>query len=238
MSPDAICCGQSPHTANHRTAETFRAFQPVLLSNTTRGKGGREAMPFAQQGNDIVMGTFGIEEHTWYAVRTLHCKEQVVADYFTRIGMDCFIPMLNREVMGAGHKPVVRQVPAIHNLLFVRYDDKVSCLSDLCRACPVPSWLVRLPGLPVPSPISGREMSEFRAVCDPSYRGTLYVTAALAEAKPGQPVRVVHGHFAGLRGKLVRHKGRYYVVIVLSTVGVMVHIPRWYCEAAGEDKNP
>ena len=185
-----------------------------------------------------VMETLGTDKQTWYAVRTLHCKEQVAADYFTRLGVDCFIPMLNREEMGADRKPVVRQVPAIHNLLFVRYDDKVSCLSALCRVCPVPSWLVCLPGLPVPSPISGREMAEFRAVCDPSYRGTLYVTAALAEAKPGQPVRVVRGPFAGLRGKLVRHKGRYYVVIVLSTLGVMVHIPKWYCEAIGEKENP
>ena len=72
-------------------------------------------------------------------------------------------------------------------------------------------------------------MIEFRAICDPNYEGTLYVDAAMAEAKKGQRVRVTHGPFKGLEGKLVRYKNRFYVVITIVTLGVMVHIPKWYC---------
>ena len=32
------------------------------------------------------------------------------------------------------------------------------------------------------------EMLEFRAVCDPNYKGTLYVDTVTAEARPGQAV--------------------------------------------------
>lgn len=180
------------------------------------------------------METTQADKSPWYAVRTLHCKEEGVSAYFQGEGLPCFIPQLFREVAGAGGKPVRKQVPAIHNLLFVQSGD-LHVLSGLCRSCPFPAYLVCLPGSSLPCAIPAKEMAEFRAVCDPSYQGTLYVPAALAEAKPGQPVRVVRGAFAGLSGKLVRHKGRYYVVIVCATLGVMVHVPKWYCEAVGPE---
>ena len=44
----------------------------------------------------------------------------------------------------------------------------------------------------------------------------------------------MRGPFAGLEGKLTRYKGRYYVVVSLATVGVLVHIPKWYCEKLPE----
>lgn len=71
---------------------------------------------------------------------------------------------------------------------------------------------------------------EFRAVCDPNYKGTLYVDTVTAEARPGQAVRVIRGPFAGLEGKLTQYKKSYYVVVTLATIGVMLHIPKWYCE--------
>lgn len=73
-------------------------------------------------------------------------------------------------------------------------------------------------------------MLEFRAVCDPNYKGTLYVDTVTAEARPGQAVRVIRGPFAGLEGKLTQYKKSYYVVVTLATIGVMLHIPKWYCE--------
>ena len=67
-------------------------------------------------------------------------------------------------------------------------------------------------------------------VSDPNYKGTLYVDTVTAEARPGQAVRVIRGPFAGLEGKLTQYKKSYYVVVTLATIGVMLHIPKWYCE--------
>ena len=72
-------------------------------------------------------------------------------------------------------------------------------------------------------------MIEFRAICDPSYKDTLYVEQEVAEARVGEQVLVTRGQFKGLKGKLIRYKNRSYVVIVLAGLGVMVHIPKWYC---------
>ena len=43
------------------------------------------------------------------------------------------------------------------------------------------------------------EMLEFRAVCDPNYKGTLYVDTVTAEARPGQAVRVIRGRLPDLK---------------------------------------
>ncbi len=42
------------------------------------------------------------------------------------------------------------------------------------------------------SEIPDCEMLEFRAVCDPNYKGT-HVDTVTAEARPGQAVRVIRG---------------------------------------------
>ena len=77
------------------------------------------------------METTQADKSPWYAVRTLHCKEEGVSAYFQGEGLPCFIPQLFREVAGAGGKPVRKQVPAIHNLLFVQSGD-LHVLSGLC----------------------------------------------------------------------------------------------------------
>lgn len=70
---------------------------------------------------------------------------------------------------------------------------------------------------------------ELRAACDPSYRGNLYMDAQQAQDRPGYMVQVIRGPFAGLTGKLTQYKKKYYVVITVASLGVLLHIPRWYC---------
>ena len=73
-------------------------------------------------------------------------------------------------------------------------------------------------------------MTEFRILCDPDFKDTLYITHEEAEAKPGKNVRIIHGPFAGITGKLHRARGGYYLIKTLAGVGVMMRISRWYCE--------
>lgn len=173
------------------------------------------------------------KETVWYALQTLYCKEKPLADFFMQKGYTCFIPMRYEEQITPDGKKHIRQIPAVHNLLFLAKTVSSKQLIKDINDCPFPAFLIRHRDTKLPYEIRNKEMVEFRAVCDPNYQGTLYVDASLAEAKSGQRVRVIHGNFKGLEGKLVRHKNRYYVVITLVTLGVMVHIPKWYCEKIG-----
>ena len=47
-------------------------------------------------------------------------------------------------------------------------------------------------------------------------------------------MRVVHGPFAGITGRLVRKRNEYYFIKTMMEVGVMLRISRWYCEPVPE----
>ena len=120
--------------------------------------------------------------------------------------------------------------PAVHNLLFIEKEFTEKELLERVKDCTIPFLLVRDRSTRRCYEIPDHEMLEFRAVCDPNYKGTLYVDTVTAEARPVQAVRVIRGPFAGLEGKLTQYKKSYYVVVTLATIGVMLHIPKWYCE--------
>ena len=96
--------------------------------------------------------------------------------------------------------------------------------------CPVPVRLMCHRDTGLFYEIPDQEMMEFRAICDPEFSDTLYTTRDFAEARPGKLVRVIHGHFKGRVGKLVRFQGHYYMVVCLVDLGVFLRISRWYCE--------
>lgn len=166
----------------------------------------------------------------WYALQTFHCREEKLEAYFLGLGLQVFLPRLHAERMDAGGNLQRVLVPAVHNLLFLGKTFPVQQIPALMSDSPYPFRVLRRKDTGAYYEIADREMLEFRAVCDPSYRGTVYMDSSRAEARPGSPVRVVHGPFKGLTGKLTRYKGRYYVVVQLATLGVLVHIPKWYCE--------
>ncbi|MCH4156856.1 MAG: UpxY family transcription antiterminator [Muribaculaceae bacterium] len=168
----------------------------------------------------------------WYAVQTFNHKENEISKLLTEQGIANFIPMRYAEKGDSdGHKKRIL-VPAVHNLVFMQADIQKADMKDFQARCTIPARIIRKQDTDDYYVIPDSEMTEFRAICDPNYTGTLYVTSEFAEAKVGQEVIVTHGTFKGLRGKLVRYKNRYYVVKVLTTAGVMLHIPKWYCEKA------
>lgn len=165
----------------------------------------------------------------WYAIQTLYCKEERAAAFCEEQGLNCFIPMRYEETADREGNKKRKLIPAIHNLFFLEKTQSEKQIREALADCPVPLIFIRHRDTGRLYEIRDSEMVEIRAICDPDYTGTMYVDAATAEARPGQTVRVIHGNFKGLIGKLVRYKNRSYVVITVATLGVMIHIPKWYC---------
>ena len=82
------------------------------------------------------------------------------------------------------------------------------------------------------SEISDREMIEFRLLCDPDYSKTPkeFVETDDSKAIPGKDVMVVHGQFAGIRGRLLKKNQKYWFVKTVGGISVMLRISRWYCK--------
>ena len=169
------------------------------------------------------------EERNWYAVRTFYCKEESVAQYLESQGIEHFIPQRYEEEITLDGVRKRKLIPAVHNLLFIRQSLSEKEIKEIITQSPIPISVMKNRDTGMYYRIPNGQMLEFRAICDPNYEGTLYVEQEFAEAKVGEEVKVIRGQFKGLKGKLVRYKNRSYVVIVLAGIGVMVHIPKWYC---------
>lgn len=87
------------------------------------------------------------------------------------------------------------------------------------------------------SEVSDKEMTDFRLLCDPDYAKTPveFLDANEAEAKPGKEVEVLHGQFAGVRGKLHRSGKKFWLIKTVGSLSVMLRISRWYCKVVEEN---
>lgn len=168
-------------------------------------------------------------EDIWFAVRTFYCKEERVAQYFSSHGIEHFIPQRYQEEVTLDGERKRILVPAVHNLLFIKLAVSEKEITDIITQCPISISVIKNQETKKYYQIPNNQMVEFRAICDPNYKDTLYVDQEIAKARIGEEVRVIRGQFKGLKGKLVRYKNRSYVVIILAGLGVMVHIPKWYC---------
>lgn len=170
---------------------------------------------------------------SWVVVRTFNRKEMEVSSFLRKNDMPHFIPMTYREkVSVAGEKPQKVLVPVIHNYVFLEKTmDELQLRSKLAE-CRVPLHLMKQKGSDHVSEISERDMLEFRLLCDPDYSKTPaeFFEAEEGEALPGKEVEVIHGQFAGIRGKLHKKNQKYWFVKTVGGISVMLRISRWYCK--------
>ncbi len=170
------------------------------------------------------------EQQPWYAIRTFNCQEQKVSRFLSEKEYVNFIPMTYAEERNESGTPKRVIVPAIHNLLFVQKKSSRKELVKDMRECSVPLSIFQHPGEHEFCEITANDMEEFRMLCDPQYKSTVYMTQTEAEAMIGKEVRVVKGPFKGSVGKLVRKNKQYYFLKAIIGMGVMVRVSRWYCE--------
>ncbi len=170
---------------------------------------------------------------TWLVIHTFNRREMDVSSFLKRYGLRHFIPMTWQERCPQdGGKPQRVLVPVVHNYVFVEYTMDEDRLVSLLSGCQVPLHVMKDKSSGRLSEISAREMSEFRLICDPDYAAAPkeFIGGNDAEALPGREVMVVHGPFAGIRGKLHKKNQKYWFVKTVGEVGVMVRISRWYCK--------
>lgn len=169
--------------------------------------------------------------HPWYAIRTFNCQEQKVCRFLAEKGFLHFIPMkVTQTPVKEGESPKQVLTPAVHNLLFVQQPENSSLLIQALKDCPFPVSVFRHPGVDQYCVIPDSEMVELRMLCDPQFHTPIYLASEEADVMVGKEVRIMKGPFKGSIGKLVRKQKQYYFLKVVTGMGVMVHISRWYCK--------
>lgn len=167
----------------------------------------------------------------WYAIRTFNCQEQKVSRFLTERECVHFIPMTIALSKAKGNESPKRiLVPAIHNLLFVQKKDTQQHLLQILKECTIPVRVFKNPGVDKLCEIPPQDIAELRMLCDPQFNPSVFLTQEEAEAMVGKEVRIKCGPFKGAIGRLIRKKKEYYFLKVVTGMGVMVRISRWYCE--------
>ena len=167
----------------------------------------------------------------WYAIRTFNCQEQKVSNFLTDKKCINFIPMMVTLKKTNDTEPPKRVlVPAIHNILFVQKTDTQQHLLQILNECTIPVRVFRNPGEDRLCEIPAQDIAELRMLCDPQFNPSTFITQEEAESMIGKEVRIKCGPFKGSTGKLIRKKKQYYFLKVVTGMGVMVRISRWYCE--------
>lgn len=171
----------------------------------------------------------------WYALQVFHRKGDTLLLHLERNWVKCFFPICHAGHAGTSGKSRRSLLPATHDQLFVQYGQgKGPILAETLQASPYASRVYTKTDRGW-CDICRAEMAELRAASDPGFQGTLFVEAGFAATRRGTPVCVVRGPLKGLKGKLVRYRKRSYVVLIAASIGILVHVPKWYCHPLKAD---
>ena len=163
----------------------------------------------------------------WYAMSSPYGRERMAEEALRQRNVECFVPKKRVETIDAKSNRVVRYVPVIRNLIFVRStEDGMRLLKPQMNQliqflmCPSPA------GNKVPVIVPDKQMDDFillNSLPDDSF------FLMPADLKHGDKVRVIRGQFAGIEGELIRIKGHKRVVVRLEglfSLAVTTYIPR------------
>lgn len=170
----------------------------------------------------------------WYPMYSTYGSELKVKAELDRLGIESFIPM-KYALVDHGLERRREQVPAIHNLIFVRESrEKITGLKMYNPACTHLQYMVFN---------TLNNSKDFIIVPDDKMRNFMMVASQLSDQtvylryedfldKPGRKVRVIDGNFAGVEGVVKRIKKRRVVVVLLEGIAAVAitELPPEYLE--------
>ena len=148
----------------------------------------------------------------WFALLTRSNFEQIVFDQVTRKKIDAFLPKTRKVSRRRDRKRII-EVPLFPGYLFVR-----SCYSSAHQLSILKTLgAVRMLGSTEgPTPIPDTQIHSLKTMTS---AGTDLVTGSCISLKQGDPVMVLEGPMAGLKGEFFQHRGKGRVIIKIPLLG-------------------
>ena len=155
----------------------------------------------------------GNGKEQWFAIRVTYCREMKVKAELDELGVSCFVPMRVVKRM-VGERLVKREVPSVHNLVFVRCTR--AWLTEYKQHTELPVRYVMDRERHAPLVIPDGQMASFIAVAGSGSEDVVYLQPNEQALQRGDRVRIVAGLFAGAEGVLLRVKGDRRVVVSIA----------------------
>ncbi|MBI5328822.1 MAG: UpxY family transcription antiterminator [Deltaproteobacteria bacterium] len=146
----------------------------------------------------------------WYAVHVKYRHEFKISDRLANIGIDFFLPVVERLRKWKDRKKLV-DFPLFPGYLFVHIQKNNPDILTVLKIPGVVRFLGVLPGKPAPVPeeqiISLKKILENKRDIDP-----------YPYLKQGQAVRIKRGLLAGVEGMLVKRAGQHMLVLSVDII--------------------
>ena len=156
---------------------------------------------------------------SWFAMSAPYRRELKAMDYLQSKGIECFVPMTNAIVEKRNGIKQRRQVPAIHNLIFVHSSKTV--IQELKRGVDFLQYRTTPKnGKNTPIIVPDKQMQQFMAVTQAANDELTYLRPEEVNISQGTKVRLHGGAFDGTEGIFVKVRGKRNRRVVLLIEGV------------------
>lgn len=150
----------------------------------------------------------------WFALRATYSRELKVQSLLKEKGLSTFVPMIRRKYEKDGLH-TNKLVPAIGNLCFVRWTKEAldTFIRSFGEDSPVTYYWNRISNSPLIIP--DKAMEDFMTVASTMDEDLIYVTQISPKLREGKTVKVKHGPFKGVEGKIVRIRKSRRILVEL-----------------------
>ena len=159
----------------------------------------------------------------WFALLTRSNFEQTVYTSISGKNIDVFLPRTRKKSKRKDRKLMI-ETPLFPGYLFVKSNFEPAYQLRILKTLGVVRLLGNQQG-PVPIPDSQIESLKFMTSANMDL-----ITGSTIQLSKGDPVMILQGPMAGLKGEFSRHKGKGRVIIKIDLLGQFAGV-----EIAGED---
>lgn len=154
----------------------------------------------------------------WYAIYTKPRAEKKVFERLTLSGFDAYLPMVTSVREWSDRKKEI-SIPLISSFVFVNVSKEL-----LFETLKIQGSLRVLRYLGKPAVIRDYEIENLKILMNDT---TQFSTIENSVFEKGEPVEVISGPFAGLKGQSVTTQGKHRIIIDIEAIGsrLAVNVP-------------
>ena len=149
----------------------------------------------------------------WYVGFTRSCQEKKVAVALEALGVEYFLPIQKERRQWSDRIKVVDKM-VIPRMIFIHtdHDRRVKLLSEIFGL----RGYMSAKGAWNPIVVPDKQLNDFRFMVEHANDDVLFEQNPL---RPGDPIEILFGPLAGMRGELIKTEKGNYVAIRLESMG-------------------
>lgn len=152
----------------------------------------------------------------WFALYTLSRQEKKAQHLLERQKIDNYLPLIKILKQWSDRKKWVEE-PLFKSYIFVQTEYPSQTFFDATRT-PGIAYPVRQAGLPLP--IGDEVIDAIKRMIEHGYE----IRTQKIPLKPGTPVEITSGPLMGLKGEVVKGKGKFKFIIKVNTINTALLI--------------